>query len=699
MIELLKLKYFYFIIFIFCALYALSSNKIKADQEIRIIADKIEVNETDQVVNASGNVIAISENGTKIKSDRIIYSEINSKIDAEGNIVLNDTDGNTFFFDTLTTNSQASNLQGVSVRGRLDDNSRIVGESLVKKEDLTTLTEAEFTPCLEQNYLIKECPGWKLKANKIYQDNTSKTIHYDHATIHLFNIPVLYLPYFSHPDPSVNKRSGFLMPTVETDDNLGDKFSIPIFYNISGNQDITLTPNIQSNSNNYYGLNYRYLDKSGRYNIDASIDDNDDKSGTSNHLFFDADLYNNYGDLNIFLKSTNNDTYMRKNKINRLTVLDSGFRFDRNDKNTFLTIENNNYKHLTVQDSEQWEYVYPKISYVINDLKNDYITGNISLNNNLLLKRDLNEDQTSLISSQIDLRRNNIDVKSGLVFNHEGNFRVVSVSIDKKIEKDIENIRFYPQWSSKISYPLIRETNNTTQTISLIVNPIIAPYNNYTDKKNITNSNIFSVNRASSVTEWESGPRVNYGLEWFFDFNNITNINLALGQNYSLNKNSNDTEEELSDYFLSSSVSIGEKNYLNNSFVIDRRDIDVKSINLNTFAELEKFKFAMDYDYTSGKYSTSKEQVGIGGEYNFAKDFYLKFTGSKNLDTNKNIGYQYGLLYENDCLGIDFNFFRDLTVDRDISESDGFSFTIVLKPFGSTKNYGNKKVFGPSIND
>ena len=98
MIELLKLKYFYFIIFIFCALYALSSNKIKADQEIRIIADKIEVNETDQVVNASGDVIAISENGTKIKSDRIIYSEINSKIDAEGNIVLNDTDGNTFFF-------------------------------------------------------------------------------------------------------------------------------------------------------------------------------------------------------------------------------------------------------------------------------------------------------------------------------------------------------------------------------------------------------------------------------------------------------------------------------------------------------------------------------------------------------------------------------------------------------------------------
>ena len=68
-----------------------------------------------------------------------------------------------------------------------------------------------------------------------------------------------------------------------------------------------------------------------------------------------------------------------------------------------------------------------------------------------------------------------------------------------------------------------------------------------------------------------------------------------------------------------------------------------------------------------------------------------------NLDSNKNIGYQYGVLYENDCLGIDFNYYRDLTKDRDIEESDGFSFTIVLKPFGSTNNYGKNKVFGPEI--
>ena len=131
-----------------------------------------------------------------------------------------------------------------------------------------------------------------MKAKTIFQDNEKKTIYYDHARIHLFNLPVFYLPYFSHPDPSVNKRSGFLMPTVETDQNLGDSFSIPVFYNIKSNIDLTFTPTLKSKSNDFYLMNYRHLNNTGLFSFDASIDDNDDSSGTSNHLFFESKLNN-----------------------------------------------------------------------------------------------------------------------------------------------------------------------------------------------------------------------------------------------------------------------------------------------------------------------------------------------------------------------------------------------------------------------
>tara|TARA_B000000557_G_scaffold133196_1_gene107995 strand:+ start:389 stop:2485 length:2097 start_codon:yes stop_codon:yes gene_type:complete len=698
MTELLKLKYFYIICLSFITLTVVTTNKISADQKIRITADEIQVEQEGQIIKARGNAVAQDEKGVKMKSDSMIYDEKQSLISADGNIILNDNnEGSTYFFERVESDDEIKNLKGINVRARLKDDSRIVGSSLIKKDNVTSLEEAEYTPCLENDYLIKNCPGWKLKANKIFQDNNTKTIHYDHARIHLFNIPVFYLPYFSHPDPSVKKRSGFLMPTVSSDQNLGDSFSIPIFYNIRSNLDLTFTPTLQSKSNNFYSFNYRHLDKLGNFNIDASIDDNDDDTGTSHHIFLDSRIDNPYGLLDAFVQTSNNDTYMRKNKINKFTVLKSGLSFERSINNYFFSMDAIGYKHLAIQGGEQWEYVYPRIKYNISDIEDDFFNGNITLNNQLDFNKTLNDSYNTLASSQVNWYKKSIEYNTGLVFENGANFRLVSISIDNKNTNDSDNIRLYPQLHTVISYPLIKSGSNFNQTLSPKIMPILAPYNNYTSAQDISSSNLFSSNRATSITQWESGPRINYGIDWFIDNNTDFSMKLTAGQSFRINKNNSDNTEELSDYYFSSDINL-KNNYMSNSIVLDRKDIDVKSISMNTYSEIYDLKLKLDYDYTSGKYSTTNEQVAIGGEYNFKKNFYLKFTGTKDIDTNKNIGYQYGLLYEDNCLGIDLNYYRDLTIDRDIKESDGYSFTIVLKPFGSTRSYGKNKVFGPSIN-
>ncbi len=696
MTELLKLKYFYIIFLAFISITVVTTNKISADQKIKIIADEISVDQDNGIIKATGNAIANDQKGSKIKSDVIIYNEKESTINADGNIILNDIDGNTYFLENLQADNEIQNLKGINIRARLDDGSRIVGSKLIRKEGVTALENTEYTPCLENDYLIENCPGWKLKAKNIFQDSIKKTIYYDHARIHLFNVPVFYLPYFSHPDPSVNKRSGFLMPTVETDQNLGDSFSIPIFYNIKGNLDLTFTPTIQSKSNDFYSINYRQLNNKGLFNIDASMDDNNDDSGTSNHLFFEGNLNNPYGTLNTYLQTSNNDTYMRKNKINKLTVLKSGLNFEMIDENRYFAIDTVAYKHLSIQRGEQWEFVYPRLIYNIDKIEDHIFKGKVSISNQFDFNKELNDDYTSLASSQINWNKNIINNKNGLSFENKANLRIVSISIDSKSVKDTDNIRFYPQINSVISYPLIKSSKKTNQTITPIIMPILAPYNNYTSAQTISNSNLFSPNRAISIKEWESGPRINYGLEWFIDNYEDKSVKFTFGQSFRLNKRDTDTIEELSDYYFSSDATIKD-NFINNTIVLDRKDIDVKSISMNTYSKIYDLKFKIDYDYTSGKYSSINEQIAVGGEYNFKNNFYLKFTGTKDVDTNTNIGYQYGLLYEDNCLGIDFNYYRDKTIDRDIKESDGYSFTVVLKPFGSTRSYGKSKVFGPTI--
>ena len=248
------------------------------------------------------------------------------------------------------------------------------------------------------------------------------------------------------------------------------------------------------------------------------------------------------------------------------------------------------------------------------------------------MHKGLNNNYTTLAASQANWRKNVIDDKNGLLYENKANLRVVTISVDNKNAEDTDNIRFYPQISSVLSYPLINASETITQTITPKIMPIIAPYNNYTGPKNISNSNLFSSNRATSITEWESGPRINYGLEWFLDDNVNTNLKFTVGQSFRLNKNNSDTTEELSDYYFSSDASI-KNNYINNTIILDRKDIDVKSISMNTYSEIYDLKFKIDYDYTSGKYSTTNEQVAIGGEYNFQDNFYLKFTGTKDIDT------------------------------------------------------------------
>ena len=680
------------ILFIF-----LLGKNISAEQNATIIADEIRSNNETNIVDAKGDVVILNHDGTKIKADEITYEKQNQQIIANDNIIINDLEGNTYFLDNAITSDGLNFLEGNNVQARLIDDSRIVSKNIVKKNDITILTDAEYTPCNEKNYLIDNCPGWKLKAKKIYRDAKTKSVHYDHAKIFLFNFPLIYLPYFSHPDPSVNKRSGFLMPTIETDNNLGEKFSIPYFFNIAGNRDITFTPNFQSQANNFYSINYREINDFGTVNIDGSIDDNDDNQGTKNHIFINADINNPYGDLDLSIKTSNNDTYLRKNKINRLTVHESGLKFDKSTENTYLNLITSSYKHLTIKDTNQWEYIYPKIQYNIDNIKLGLFDGRFSLKNAFSYQKNLNESYASLASSQLDWSNRDIDKNYGLLYENKATLRIVSISNDYKDKKDSENLRFFPQISSKISFPMFRQSNSFNQTLTPIVMPIIAPYNNYTDHKSVTNSNLFSSNRASSITESESGPRINYGIEWFNTNENSFDIKVTAGQSLRFNKEKNDRTDELSDLYISSNLIIDDNKYFNNSLIVDKDNHDVKTNNANLLLKLDKFSLGIDYDYNSGKYYTASEQIRIGSKFEFKDNFQFNLNGAKNIDTNNNIGYQYGLLYENDCIGIDLNYYRDLTKDRDLAESYGYSFTIVLKPFGSTRQYGNKKVFGPEL--
>ena len=73
------------------------------------------------------------------------------------------------------------------------------------------------------------CPPWSIQATQMLHDNKKKTIYYDNAVIKIYDVPVFYFPKLSHPDPSVDRRSGFLPLVLNDTKNLGVGLKLPYF--------------------------------------------------------------------------------------------------------------------------------------------------------------------------------------------------------------------------------------------------------------------------------------------------------------------------------------------------------------------------------------------------------------------------------------------------------------------------------------
>ena len=684
--------YLRIIFVVYCLILSALGFKIAQSEnsEIEITADTIEVIKDDNKINATGNTIIQTEEFLST-SDSLIYDKNLESIKTSGNIIIKDNLENYYFFDDFISNKGFNKANGTNTRIRLSDGTRIVGKSFIRTDsNINEINNAEYTPCLQNNYIVKNCPGWKLTAKKVIHDEEKQSVYYEGATLSILNVPVLYSPFFSHPDPTVKKKSGILMPSVSSDNNLGNTFSIPYFYNISSNYDLTITPTFQTKADNYYTLNYRHLTKNHMFNMDTSITDNESKAGTRNHIFINGDIKNPYGKFNYKIETANNDTYLRKNQINEQTIFTSGLNFTKEMENSLLDFSSYIYKHLNNSNEQKWEYVYPNINYDIYDYKDPVSKTNWSISNSFLNYRTIDKDYKQQLSSEIFTNKIQISKQTGLKFENTIQNRLIYFN---NSTNDYNQLRIFPQISSKISLPLSKSKNKRTQILEPVIMPILAPYNNYSNDQSISNGNIFSLNRETSLSQWESGPRINYGLNWLVSNENLT-VNTSFGQSTKFKK---DNTTEISNYFIGNTLDFGSIGYIKSDITIDRQDLYLKDNNINSSLNFDKIKFGFDYDYeTSNKIKTS-EQISIGAKVNFYKDTNLIMSARKDLMSDKSIGNAFGIHYENDCLAINFDYFRDFTAIDDIENSRGFSFTITLKPFGTSKQAGKIRNFGPDL--
>ena len=253
--------------------------------------------------------------------------------------------------DTFIAGQTEINLQKDSFDNEEND-PRLTGISSSSKNQVTTVNKGIFTSCKKRD---GKCPPWSIKAKKIVHDKNKKQLIYDHAVLNVYDKPVMYFPKFFHPDPSVERQTGFLKPQLNNSEILGSSLYLPYFYVISESKDYTFKPTIFENDMYMFQNEYRSEQKNSSLIADFSLTTGYKSSLSNNknsisHIFtkYDVDLdLSNFesSKMNFFLERVSNDTYLKVFDTNLMETEIKPFNPNKLNTGMKLIIDHKNYNY------------------------------------------------------------------------------------------------------------------------------------------------------------------------------------------------------------------------------------------------------------------------------------------------------------------------------------------------------------------
>ena len=253
---------------------------IENSKAITILADKSGINKN-KVAKFTGNVMLLNNQQT-ILANEVELNRENSSINATGDIHFQNK-GIDIFAEALSisdalnaTTLKNTQYQLVGMAGHGG-----AGKIAVSKKGTLSLVDSSFTTCYGSS------PDWQLNASEINISKSEKYLEAYHARFSVFDVPVLYLPYFTIPIGD-ERQSGFLYPEMDKSSKSGFTASIPYYWNISPNMDATFTPKYMSKRGSQLMTEFRYLyeEQQGQFDLEYLDQDNELQNNTDARYLF-----------------------------------------------------------------------------------------------------------------------------------------------------------------------------------------------------------------------------------------------------------------------------------------------------------------------------------------------------------------------------------------------------------------------------
>ena len=242
------------------------------NKQSRMLVDAKEVvydRDSDRV-SAVGDV-QIYYQGRVLEANRVIYDRKNKRVFAEGNAKLTEADGTKSYADRFDLTDDFKNGFIDSLRVETTTKARISAARAERTDgERTVFNSGTFTACEPCKEAPEKPPLWQVKAARIIHNNQEQRIYYENASLEFWGVPVAWFPYFAAPDPSVSRLSGVLAPHLVSKTRLGYGASLPIYWAIAPNYDVTFTPTFLSRQGVHADVFWRHRTENGSYNLRAN---------------------------------------------------------------------------------------------------------------------------------------------------------------------------------------------------------------------------------------------------------------------------------------------------------------------------------------------------------------------------------------------------------------------------------------------
>lgn len=686
----------------------------------------------DRLINDAQNHQTIAEGNVEVhygdrlmRADRVIYDIDDEYVRAQGNVRIVDPDGTVRYAEEIQVEEDLENGYALNFSTRMQGDAVATASAAVRQDGkVNALEQMVYTACpvcADDD----SSPTWALRAKKAVQNQETQMMSYQDAVLEIKGVPVLYVPYFAHPDPTSERRSGLLVPDLGVSSKLGAFYEQPYLWVISPSQDLTITPALFETKTPMMKLNYRKRFFSGYLDADTSF---------THERIFDSDG-NEFDEMGVELGE---DTWRSHISAQGLFSINDtwqwGFGVERQsddlyDRRYDIDLQQSTQGLFASQSREalsqlyavgQTDNFYAEVGALsFQGLRESDDPGESPLVAPTLYAEkvfDLGRfgDASLIGSSAVINRDEGVSSARGTV---EANWRArnifgpglvlepfieargdaYDVSDTTGVFEEQSLTRGLALGGAKLSWPLIGGGENVTFTLEPTIMAAVgtqSPNNNGLPNEDALSfeadeTSLFQANGAAGYDLWEGGSRMSAGVSASAEWGPKRQLNFIFGRRwrekddpaFSQLSNLSGTE---SDYVTAVGLQLDKSVILESRLRLDNEDFSIERIDATAYFNMSRFMARAQYyklseDLLDG---ASEEGVLLLGQVDITRHWSAFYDLSRNISDNLNNKQSIGLIYNDDCSMFQFAYERSQTTDRTIGPSEAFRFTFALKTLG-----------------